>query len=141
MSRFFTPDELTATSTGLPNTPTPEAACRLQALVQHVLQPARLALGMPVRVTSAYRSPAVNRAVGGAPHSQHLRGEAADLTCRDNARLFAIVRTGTDFDQLIWEHGDARQPQWIHVSYAGSKNRHEVLMSYTHNGKTLYKRI
>ena len=128
METNFTLKELCATRTGLPNTPPPEAAARLEALVRHVLQPARDALGMPVRVTSGYRSPAVNRAVGGVPRSPHLRGEAADLVCADNARLFHTLRRITPFDQLIWEGGDHRQPAWVHVSHRpDGRNRGEVV--------------
>ena len=126
----FSLNELCATSTGLDNRPSEVEEARLVRLVDAVLQPARDALGMPVRVTSGYRSREVNRAVGGVARSQHTLGEAADLTCRDNRRLFNYIRDNLPFDQLIWEGGDRRQPAWVHVSYTERRdNRGEVIIN------------
>jgi hypothetical protein len=65
--------------------------------------------------------------VGGAPTSQHTRGQAADLSCEDNSELFSIIREKIEFDQLIWEGGNDVQPAWVHVSYKISGNRGEIL--------------
>ena len=110
----------------------PDAAVveNLKALVQYVLDPAREALGERVMVNSGYRSPSLNRCVGGAVDSQHVKGEAADLRTRSaegNRRLFEILKT-LPFDQLIWERGNDKAPAWIHVSYKrNGNNRGEVL--------------
>lgn len=141
LSKNFTLEELTATATGLDNTPPPEAVERLRALTVRVLQPARDALDIPLRVTSGYRNEKVNRLAGGAAHSQHTRGEAADLTCEDNARLFRHLCDTADYDQLIWEHGDLHCPAWIHVSYAGKGNRRETLQAVTRDKKTIYRKL
>ena len=141
LSENFTLEELTATGTGLSNVPPPDARATLKELVDNVLQPARDAIGLPVTVTSGYRSPAVNRAVGGAAGSQHTRGEAADLQCADNRRLFEAIRGGLLFDQLIWEHGTDDCPAWVHVSYKTQGNRKEVLRTVDRDGVTVYARM
>ena len=89
----------------------PSAEQNLQALVEHVLDPARERLGMPITVNSGYRCPAHNKAVGGVKNSQHLKGEAADITCADNKRLAEIIEQLDNFDQLIV------YPTFLHVSY------------------------
>ena len=89
----------------------PSAEQNLQALVEHVLDPARERLGMPITVNSGYRCPAHNKAVGGVKNSQHLKGEAADITCADNKRLAEIIEQLGNFDQLIV------YPMFLHVSY------------------------
>lgn len=129
---FFTLEELyyskIAEARGLNNKPpTSERAiveANLKALVEHILDPARRLLGNPIKVNSGYRSKEVNRAVGGSKTSQHMKGEAADITRGDNKRLFEIIKKLGGFDQLIWEQGG----RWIHVSYkrAGG-NREQVL--------------
>lgn len=126
LSVNFSLEEFTRTNTGLPNIPGFVERENLQQLVTNVLQPARTMLGMPVTVTSGYRSPAVNAAVRGASTSQHVKGQAADLVCADNARLFEILKS-TPFDQLIWEAGNDVQPAWVHVSFNGMMSRGQVL--------------
>ena len=89
----------------------PSAEQNLQALVDHVLDPARERLGMPITVNSGYRCPTHNAKVGGVKNSQHLKGEAADITCADNKRLAEIIEQLGNFDQLIV------YPTFLHVSY------------------------
>lgn len=109
VGRSFTLAELSASDTarrlGLDNTPPPEAVANLERLVRYVLDPLRDAVGRPITITSAYRSPQVNLAVSGTAIGPHSMGEAADLMVRglvpeDVARL--IVRLRVPFDQLIW---------------------------------------
>ena len=109
VGRHFTLAELTVSDTarrlGLDNTPPSEARANLERLVRYVLDPLREAVGRPVTITSAYRSPPVNLAVSGTAIGPHSMGEAADLMVRglgaqDLARL--IVGLGVPFDQLIW---------------------------------------
>ena len=113
--KYFTINELTKTSTGISNIPNAEHVANLIYLVENLLDKAREQLGMPITVTSGYRSEKVNKAVGGVATSQHTKGEAVDLVCRDNARLFNILKT-MNFDQVIWEKGNSVQPAWVHVS-------------------------
>lgn len=112
----------------------PEAAkAGIAELVDKVLDPLREAWGGPITVTSGYRCPLLNKAVGGVPTSLHVRGEAADITTGnevDNARLFhMIIDMGLPFDQLIFEKGDIHTgPAWIHVSHRpNGENRHQIL--------------
>jgi uncharacterized protein YcbK (DUF882 family) len=95
--KYFTIKELTRTSTGKPNVPGSAETANLTNLVEKVLDPLREAYGKPIRVNSGYRSMAVNMAVGGAATSQHLKGEAADITAgnpSENCRLFEMLANG-----------------------------------------------
>ena len=141
LSKNFTLEELCQTNTGLPNVPNTDEKIALKHLAENVLQPLRDLFRAPIIVTSGFRSEAVNKAVGGAPTSQHRKGEAADLDSSDNAELFLLIRKYTLFDQLIWEFGNDEQPDWVHVSYKTEGNRKEVLRSYKENGVTKYKRV
>lgn len=145
--KYFSIEELTrssvATKRNISNIPNDTQRKNLVTLVNKVLDKAREKFGKPIRVTSGFRSQELNRAIGGADNSQHTKGEAADISCEDNAELFYILRTQGNFDQLIWEYGDAIQPQWIHVSYrASNRNRNEVLRCVKqYNGKIAYLKI
>lgn len=130
--KYFTIDELTASATaqraGIDNTPTAEARKALVELVDTVLDPLREAWGKPIRVNSGYRSAELNRKVGGAATSQHLRGEAADITTgsrSENLRLYALLRRlQLEVDQAINEHSG----QWLHVSHTSRRpNRHQFI--------------
>jgi len=117
ITAHFTEAELTVTSTGLPNIPPESARCALRALCVAVLEPWRERCG-PLRVTSGYRSPEVNRAVGGSATSQHVRGEAADVIPRDRLQawdeLGLLMTAGLPVDQAIIYEGAPH----VHVSYS-----------------------
>lgn len=123
ITKNFTMEELTKTGCKANNVPTMEAIINLTKLCIYVLQPLRDAYKMPIRVNSGYRSPVVNRIVGGVATSQHLKGMAADITTgtiSGNERLFAMIQDlGLPFDQLIDEKG----LRWIHVSYSDLNRR------------------
>ena len=127
LSENFTLAELTVTSVNAPNIPNEEQIKKLQALVDNVLQPLRELYGKPISINSGFRSLQVNKKVKGAQKSQHLKGEAADISCENNALLFRLIRDGFDFDQLIWEKGNDTQPAWVHVSFSRTKNRKQIL--------------
>ena len=117
-----------------------EVEANIVALVENVLDPAREKFGKPIIVNSGYRCPKHNTAVGGVANSQHLRGEAADITSADNERLAKIIEENARFDQLICypyqgtsaanSVRDACQSyRFLHVSYKRQGgNRHQVLM-------------
>ena len=141
LSEHFTLEELvnsdTARSYGIPNTPGPKERLALANLCQKILDPVREKFGLPITVTSGYRSEALNRAVGGSRTSQHMTGDAADIVCRSttNSALFRLmeqmVRNGEiEVGQLIWEGGTAETPAWIHVSNPreGKKNGQVLYM-------------
>lgn len=130
--RYFTIEELSrsdrARCMGIDNTPTPEAVCNLRKLVEAVLDPLRERYGYPIMVSSGYRCPRLNKAVGGSATSDHMRGRAVDIYCndpRDNAVIFAMIYWLLPFDQLIWERGTDEYPAWVHVSYREGDNRRE----------------
>lgn len=111
---------------GIDNTPTSSIVQCIKMLCVTVLEPARLALG-PLRISSGYRCPALNKAVGGAATSAHQFGFAADILPLKVSKLeFAkwIVKN-VPFDQVILEYGTESDPAWIHVS-ADPRNRREV---------------
>ena len=124
--KYFTIKELTRSTTaqlrGIDNTPSQQVIDNLRALVENVRDPLREAWGAPIHVNSGYRCAALNKAVGGVPTSQHILGEAADITVgtrAKNQRLYALLRQlDLPVDQAINEH-DFR---WIHVSY-GPRHR------------------
>ena len=132
--KYFTRQELIssveAERRNIINIPSGKEMWSLENLVYKVLDPLREHYGKPIIVTSGYRSPELNTAIGGATYSQHVKGEAADIIAKnraDNARLFDIILHRLPFDQLIWEKGDDTNPSWIHVSYKAVGNRGEVL--------------
>ena len=96
-------------------------------LVDNVLDPLREAWGRPLTVSSGYRCPALNRAVGGSATSHHMDGMAADITTGnkvDNRRLFQlIINLKLPFTQLI----DERDFSWVHVSYDPANVKRQVL--------------
>jgi uncharacterized protein YcbK (DUF882 family) len=120
-SKYFSIGELTYSKTAerlkLDNRPTdPEVEYNLKALIMKVLDPLREAYGRPIYVNSGYRSPLLNSAVGGAATSQHLRGQAVDITAgskTENRKLYELIRQMGEFDQLI----DESDFSWVHVSY------------------------
>jgi zinc D-Ala-D-Ala carboxypeptidase len=137
LSKNFTLAELTKTSTGLPNALPNDLEANIQSLVDNILQPVRDALGVII-VTSCYRSPEVNKAIGGSSTSQHCLGQAADLKFKGgNDVLFNWLKENTDFDQLIWEFGTDEEPSWVHISYS-PRHRKQILKAIKRNGKTKY---
>ena len=135
ISKNFTLEELTASTTatakGIRNVPDTTQVCNLCALVHNVLQPLRTAMGETIGISSGFRSVALNAAVGGAYNSQHLKGEAADLSINgDKAKgkkWFEWIKSHCEFDQLIWERNKAGI-YWVHVSFrADGQNRKQVI--------------
>lgn len=145
LSDHFTLAEFTlsqaAARLGLDNAPPPEAVAELRRLCETVLQPLRASLGRPIVVSSGYRAPQVNAAVGGAEGSDHLAGRAADiivpgLTVEQVCARIATLRL--PFRQLIDEFGPAG---WTHVSIEppGRAPRRQMLRARRGaNGRTEY---
>ena len=128
MRNYFTNNELidseTAKRLRIKNEPTKEQWINLFAIRDNVLNPLREKFGKPIRITSGFRSPELNKSVGGKPTSQHTKGEAVDITAinrADNKELFELCKT-LDFDQLI----DESNLTWIHISYK-LPNRKQIL--------------
>lgn len=144
VSKNFTWAELTKTGTGLPNDPPEEARISLKLLVDNVLQPLREKIGVPIIINSAYRSPGVNKAIGGASTSQHQKGEAADFKVvgKDLKEVFDLIvkENIVPYDQIIYETKPGTE--WIHISYK-DRNRHQALLAQwdTAKKKMVYSNI
>lgn len=131
--RYFTIAELvkseTADKKAIDNILPKELLPNAQALVDNVLDPLREAYGKPITVTSGYRCPVLNKAVGGSKTSDHMNGCAADIvgtpnTPKENKRLFNLIQElKLPFDQVI----DEKNFSWVHVSHRREGNRNQVL--------------
>ena len=123
----FTSSE-TASRRGIDNTPSIAVIENLRLLCENVLQPLRDKYGKSINITSGYRSPKLNRAIGGSFTSQHCFGQAADIQVdkKDYLRVWEILKT-LPFDQIIFEFGTESAPDWIHVSFVQGKNRGQKL--------------
>lgn len=143
--RYFTIEELehsdTATKYKIDNTSNGDTRTNLTKLIELLLDPIRTKWGKPIKVNSGYRCSKLNRIVGGVSTSQHVLGEAADITVgssEENKRLFEmIISMNILFDQLILEDGG----KWIHISLKWrvvSKNRREVLLGIKNSKGKMY---
>jgi len=136
----------TAIRKEIDNTPHGDHLDNLMAIAQDIFQPIREHFGIPIAITSGYRSEALNEAIGGSKTSQHSKGEALDLDADvfgggTNKDIYEFILDNLDFDQLIWEFGNSNNPAWVHVSYKKSGgNRGQVLVAKKNsNGKTIYE--
>lgn len=128
LSQHFSLEELCASEAaeraGIDNSAPQEVLAQLRILA-YGLEDIRDLLDQPMHINSGYRCPALNKAVGGAPNSQHMTGNAADFICPSFGRPVdicrVIVTSGIEFDQLIYEYS------WVHVSFVGSQPRGSVL--------------
>tara|TARA_B110000046_G_scaffold91518_1_gene99469 strand:- start:683 stop:1150 length:468 start_codon:yes stop_codon:yes gene_type:complete len=131
----------TARRLNISNAPNKEHLRSLQILIRDLIQPMRDALG-PIRISSGYRNPALNRAIGGSRKSQHCKGEALDIQfwkdgkmCNEEVYKW-VIKEGIEFDQMINEFDFA----WIHISLKDKGNRRQVLEAYhDEDGDTKYR--
>jgi len=148
LSKNFTLPEIihsnTAKRLGINNAPNKEHLKNMQVLVRDLIQPIRDVLG-PVRISSGYRNPELNRAIGGSSKSQHCKGEALDLQYWSKGKMCNkeiydwVVKSGIEFDQMINEFDYS----WIHISLkSNGKNRKQILEAYKDSdGDTAYKLV
>jgi len=128
---------------GITNNPTQDHLANMKKLAENVFQPIREHFKSPIHISSGYRSLTLNKAIKGAATSQHCSGEAIDIdmdgTSITNAQIFSYVKDNLVFDQLIWEFGTDKNPDWVHVSYeSNGKQRKQILKAIRKNGKTSY---
>ena len=136
----------TAKKLGIDNTPTPEHIENLKKLAENVFEPIRKHFGVPIYISSGYRSAALNKATPGASTtSQHSSGEALDLQQTGkgnkvtNKQVFDYIKSNLNFDQLIAEFPVNSEPDWVHVSYESTgKQRKQILVARKVNGATKY---
>lgn len=134
----------TAIKHGIANEPTSQHLTNLKAVATNIFQPCRDYFGKPLAVTSGYRSEALNELIGGSSRSQHCKGEALDLDADvfgglTNRELFEYIKDNLEFDQLIYEFGDDKNPDWVHCSYKKENNRGEVLRAVRVNRRVRYE--
>ena len=150
ISKYISHKESTKSNTakrlGIENKPNEEQLKNMKLLAEKVFEPLRLEVGGPIKVNSFFRSPELNKAIGGSGKSQHCHGQAIDIDdtfgIKSNAYMYYFIKTELDFDQMIWEFGDDGNPDWVHVSYVSEQeNRNRCLKAYKENGKTKYKVI
>ena len=138
LSRHFAQEELTFSQTagrkGIDNKPSLEVIAHLTRLA-YCMEQVRALLGGPIRITSGYRSPALNAAIGGSKNSAHMSGFAADFVCPSFGSALEIVKaiavSNINFDQCIQEG------TWVHISFDPAMRR-EVLTAHFHQGEAYY---
>ena len=147
LSKYATLEECsrstTASRLGIDNNPPVEVRDNLREVCSKVFDPCREFAGGPLAISSGYRSPKLNKAVGGSKTSEHVLGQALDIDCdtfgfKTNAEIFHFIKDNLEFNQLIWEFGTDKNPQWVHVSYSRLHNKKQVLKASKVNGKTVY---
>ena len=136
----------TAMRRGIKNNPNAEQMENMVAIAEEVFEPLRVWVGGPIKINSFFRSPELNKAIGGSGKSQHCHGQAIDLDDTfgkaTNAEMYNFIKKNLDFDQIIWEFGDDENPDWVHVSYVSpDQNRKRCLKAYKKSGKTNYEII
>jgi zinc D-Ala-D-Ala carboxypeptidase len=145
LSKNFVLSEITRSNTakrlGIKNEPTKKHLANIQRLVTELIQPMRDSLG-PIRISSGYRSPQLNRAIGGSTKSQHCKAEALDLQFWKDGKMCNqeiynwVLKSGLEFDQMINEFDYS----WIHISLKEKNNREQVLEAYKDkDGDTAYR--
>jgi len=136
----------TAKRKGISNMPTPEHLENFKKLAQNIFEPIRKHFGVPIHISSGYRSKALNIAIGGSLTSQHCSGEAIDIDMDGssngvtNKMIFEFIKANLNFDQLIFEFGTKDKPDWVHVSFeSNGKQRKQILRATKVGGKSTYK--
>ena len=148
ISKHLTLEELTYSATaiklGIVNVPNQLQTENLKTLALKVFEPVREHFGVPIHISSGYRIMNLNQALKGSITSQHCKGEAIDIDMKgdkvSNAQIFHWIKDNLKYDQLIWEFGDKKNPDWVHVSYT-KDNRQQTLRAVKVNGRTQYEKF
>ena len=137
----------TAKKLGLSNTPTPEHIENMRYCCEKILEPVRAHFGKSVQINSSYRSPLVNKAVGGSKTSQHVNGQAIDFEIPgiDNKVVADWIGDNLEFDQVILEFytkGD-KNSGWVHASIkkGGGNRKMRMIASKSKAGGTVYTTV
>lgn len=137
----------TASRLGIDNTPQGEHMDNLKYVVEKICQPVRESFGKPVRINSGYRSPELNKAVGGSKTSQHCNGQAVDMEIDGvpNKVLADWITENCEFDQVILEFYNPEEGAnsgWVHASVrADGQNRRTKLIAFKDGKKTRYELV
>jgi zinc D-Ala-D-Ala carboxypeptidase len=117
-------------------TPSAKIIENLKQLCTQILEPVRIEINVPIRVSSGYRCERVNTKIGGSKTSQHMSGQAADIQVLSlsTEELFQLIRSkNLPFDQLIQEFNS-----WVHVSFSATPRRQVLRAVKLNNGHTKY---
>jgi zinc D-Ala-D-Ala carboxypeptidase len=132
----------TAKANGINNTPSPDVLAKMKVTAAKIFEPVRVHFGKPIKVSSFFRSVALNKKIGGAATSQHVAGEAIDMDGDggeiSNKQIFEYIHNNLKFDQLIVEGIHDGVMDWVHCSYREGNNREQILFMYVKNGKKIY---
>jgi len=133
----------TATRLNISNTPSERDLVNMKTIAEKVFEPLRDWVGGPIAINSFYRSPELNKAIGGSQSSQHCIGCALDIDDvyghKTNAEMYNWIKENLSFDQMIWEFGSDENPDWVHISYVSEDaNRNRCLKAYREDGITKY---
>ena len=137
----------TAIRKGIKNIPDNKQLSNMELLAEKVFEPLRKWVDGPIKINSFFRSPELNKAIGGSGKSQHCHGQAIDIDDTygkvANSKMYNYIKKNLDFDQMIWEFGDDDNPAWVHVSYVSEdENRRRCLKAFKDkNNKTVYSII
>ena len=128
---------------GLDNTPNEEQLKCMKEVAENLFEPLREWVGGPIKINSFFRGEPVNTAIGGSTRSQHMKGQAIDIDDtfghKTNAEMYHYIKDNLDFDQMIWEFGDDKNPNWVHISWVSHRpNRKKLTIAKRIDGKTRY---
>jgi hypothetical protein len=134
----------TAIRLGIKNVPNKDQLEAMKYVAENIFERVREHFKVPIGVSSFFRGFELNKAIGGSTTSQHCKGEAIDIDADifggiTNKQIFDYVKDNLDFDQLIFEFGTEKNPDWVHVSLVKGLNRRQILKAYKSGGKTIYK--
>jgi len=134
----------TAKRLGIDNSPTAEHIENMKFLAVKVFQPIRNHFGVPIFISSGYRSEKLNKAIKGSLTSQHSKGQAMDIdmdnTTISNKQVFDYIKDNLDYTQLIFEFGTNDNPDWVHVGYDKNNLKKEILRAKKVGKKTVYEK-
>ena len=133
----------TAERRGLDNTPSEEQLKCMKEVAKNLFEPLREWVGGPIKINSFFRGEPVNTAIGGSTRSQHMKGQAIDIDDtfkhKTNAEMYYYIKDNLDFDQMIWEFGTDKNPNWLHISWVSHRpNRKKLTIAKKVNGRTKY---
>tara|TARA_R110002020_G_scaffold82173_2_gene203510 strand:- start:18018 stop:18479 length:462 start_codon:yes stop_codon:yes gene_type:complete len=133
----------TAKKHEIENIPNQSQIVNMKSIAKNIFEPLRTWANEPIRINSFFRSPELCIKIKSKPTSQHTKGQALDIDAmgeKTNGELFEYIKENLNFDQLIWEHGDNENPDWIHVSYVDNvNNRNRILKAVKKGKKTTYE--
>jgi len=136
----------TAMRLNIDNTPGAYEITNMNGIAHNIFEPLREWVGGPIKINSFFRCAELNKAIGGSSKSQHCQGRAVDIDDtyghKTNAEMYEWIKENLDFDQMIWEFGTEKNPDWVHISYVSpNENRNRCLKAERVNGKAVYSII